>query len=60
MPHTETPTSPRILLIRPGALNPEINKVQDIIRTNIVVQDLLLKDDDQFIISGLVNRNTSI
>jgi hypothetical protein len=54
MPETETKTSPKILLIRPGSYDPNKNKIQDIIRTNIIMQDLMLKEDDQYIICGLV------
>lgn len=53
--NTETPTSPRIIIIRPGAYDPEKFKVPDTVKINVMIQDLLAMEDDQYVICGVVS-----
>ncbi|XP_058460640.1 alpha-tocopherol transfer protein-like [Malaya genurostris] len=54
LPTTETPDGPRILLIKPGAYNPDDYTIQEVFKFNCMMGDILLKEDDNLGIAGQV------
>lgn len=54
LPDTETPGSPRIFLIRHGAYDPNFYTVQDVLKVSTMVCDILMRDDDNFVVAGQV------
>ncbi|XP_050361955.1 alpha-tocopherol transfer protein-like [Nymphalis io] len=50
--NTETPTSPRTAIIRPGTYDPDKLNVADFYSVTSIIQKILLFDDDQSVISG--------
>lgn len=57
LPLTENPDSPRIFLIRPGSFDPNLYTIQEVMKVSSMVNDILMNDDDNFIIAGQVNKN---
>lgn len=53
---TETPDSPRILLIRPGVYDPNLYKIEDILKVANMINDILMLEDDNFAVVGNVNK----
>lgn len=51
LPKAKGPDEPRVILLRSGAYDPDINPV-DIFKSNMMIQDILFEEDDQFIIAG--------
>ncbi|XP_046961266.1 clavesin-1-like [Vanessa cardui] len=49
---TETPTSPRTGIIRPGKYDPDTHNVADFYSVTSIIQKILLFDDDKSVISG--------
>jgi CRAL/TRIO domain len=54
MPFTETPGSPRIILIRHGAYDPNVYTIQDVIKVATMKNDILLRTDDNIVIAGQI------
>ena len=54
MPHTETPGSPRIILIRHGAYDPNLYSIQDVIKVATMVNDVMLREDDNIVVAGQI------
>ena len=54
LPHLETPDSPRYFLIRPGNYDPAKLSIYDIIKVSTMVGDLMMQEDDNYIIAGQV------
>ncbi|XP_058460978.1 alpha-tocopherol transfer protein-like [Malaya genurostris] len=54
LPHTDTPDSPRILLIRPAAYEPSQYTIEEVIRVSTMANDLMMIEDDNFVIAGQI------
>jgi CRAL/TRIO domain len=54
LPVLEHPAAPRIILIRPGIFDPNLYTIQDAMRVTSMMLDILLNEDDNFIIAGQV------
>lgn len=54
LPHTETPGSPRIFLIRHGAYDPSLFTIQDVIKVSTMYNDILLRNDDNLVVAGQI------
>lgn len=54
MPNTETPGSPRIILIRHGAYDPNLYTIQDVIKVSTMINDIQLRNDDNLVVAGQV------
>lgn len=54
LPQGETPDSPLILLYRPGSYDASKYNVADLMKVSTMVMDVLLRDNDQYIIGGQV------
>lgn len=52
LPYTDTPSSPRIFLIRPGAYDPAKYSIQDVFKFNSMMGDIMMKEDDNLGIAG--------
>ncbi|XP_064076633.1 uncharacterized protein LOC135194772 [Vanessa tameamea] len=50
---TETPTSPRTAIIRPGKYDPDIFNVADLYSVTSIIQKIILFTDDKSVISGI-------
>lgn len=55
LPHTETPDSPRIILIRPAAYDPARITIEEVIRVSTMSNDVMMIEDDNFVIAGQVS-----
>lgn len=51
---TETPGSPRIMLIRPGAFDANKFTIAEVMRVNTMVNDILMVEDDNMVVSGQI------
>lgn len=54
LPVTESPGSPRIMLIRPGAFDANKYTIPEVMRVNTMVNDILMIEDDNMVVSGQV------
>lgn len=54
-PALETPTSPRIVLIRAGAYNPSEVHISEVFQMAMMMNEILLLEDDNYVVSGLIN-----
>lgn len=54
LPYTETPDSPRIILIRPAAYDPAKYTIEEVIRISTMANDLMMIEDDNFVIAGQI------
>lgn len=54
LPITESPGSPRLMLIRPGAYDAHKFTIQDVMKVSTIVNDILMVEDDNFIIAGQI------
>lgn len=54
MPLTETPGSPRIILIRHGAYDANLFTIQDVMKVSTMINDILLRDDDNLTVAGQI------
>lgn len=54
LPNTEYPGGPRYYLIRPGAFDPTYFKIQDVIKVCTMVNDILMRDDDNWTVAGQI------
>lgn len=54
LPVTETPGSPRIMLIRPGAFDANKYTIQEVMRVNTMVNDILMIEDDNMVVAGQI------
>lgn len=54
MPKTESPGSPRIILIRHGAYDPNLYSIQDVIKVATMVNDVMLREDDNIVVAGQI------
>jgi hypothetical protein len=52
LPLLESSSSPRIVLIRPGIFDPAKYSIQDAMKVTTMMLDILLNEDDNFIIAG--------
>lgn len=54
MPYTEHLGGPRFFLIRPGAFDPVFFSMQDVIKVCTMINDILMRDDDNWTIMGQI------
>lgn len=54
-PHLEDPTSPKIVLIRAGVFNPSEVHISEVFQMAMMMNEILLLEDDNFVVSGLIN-----
>lgn len=54
LPNLESPDGPRYFLIRPGAYDVSKFSIEDIIKTSTMIGDLLMHEDDNYVIAGQV------
>ena len=54
LPNLESPDGPRYFLIRPGCYDPSKFAIEDIIKTSIMIGELLMRDDDNYVIAGQI------
>lgn len=54
LPKLESPDAPRYFLIRPGAYDPSVNSIEDVMKVAQMVGELLMMEDDNFIIAGQI------
>lgn len=54
LPNLESPDGPRYFLIRPGSYDPSLYSVQDIIKVSTMISDLMMLEDDNFVIAGQI------
>lgn len=57
LPNTETPDSPRIVLIRPAVYDPAEVSIEDLIRVSTMTTDVMMIEDDSFVIAGQVSKH---
>nr|ATY51904.1 CTD6 [Heliconius melpomene] len=53
LPKSATPDAPRVAIIRPGVYDPDKYKINDIFSVSILIQRILMKEDDNVIVSGM-------
>ncbi|XP_055532754.1 retinol-binding protein pinta-like [Wyeomyia smithii] len=54
LPNTESPDSPRVILIRPAMYDPAKYTIEDVIRVSTMANDLMMVEDDNFVIAGQI------
>lgn len=54
MPILETPDGPRYFFIRPGCYDADKFTIEEIMKISTMIGDVLMNEDDNFIISGQV------
>lgn len=54
LPLTDKPDSPRVILIRPGCFDPSLFSIQDAMKVSTMMQDIMINEDDSFVISGQI------
>ncbi|XP_055598366.1 retinol-binding protein pinta-like [Uranotaenia lowii] len=54
LPQTETPDSPRIMLIRPAIYDPSKYTIQDVIKVSTMANDIMMMEDDNFVVAGQI------
>lgn len=52
LPKTETPDSPKIILVRTGIYDPEKYQLEEVFKVTSLMQDILMQEDDQLLIAG--------
>lgn len=54
LPNIESPDGPRYFLIRPGSYDAGKFNIEDIIKVSTMVNDLMMQEDDNYIIAGQI------
>lgn len=54
LPNTESPSSPRIMLIRPGIYDANQFTIQDVMKVSTMVNDILMVEDDSTVVAGQI------
>jgi len=54
LPNTENSSSARVILIRPRAYNPDLFTIEDVIKVSTMINDVLLREDDNIIVAGQI------
>lgn len=54
MPHTASPGSPRIILIRHGIHDPNVFSIQDVMKVATMSNDILMRSDDNIVVAGQI------
>lgn len=54
LPDTESPGSPRIMLIRPGIYDANQFTIQEVMKVSTMVNDILMVEDDNTIVAGQI------
>ncbi|XP_068620796.1 uncharacterized protein [Battus philenor] len=55
LPKTNKPADPRVMLMRPGVVDPNKYSITEMMSINLVIQNLLLMEDDNFVVAGGVS-----
>ncbi|XP_013133477.1 PREDICTED: uncharacterized protein LOC106099464 [Papilio polytes] len=55
LPKSSNPAGPRIILARPGLYDPSKYSIGEVMSLNAVIQNIMLMDDDNFVVAGGVN-----
>ncbi|CAH2066482.1 unnamed protein product, partial [Iphiclides podalirius] len=53
LPKLASPTSPRVIIVRPGSYNPEKYTVADILSVSFILEKILFLEDDNMIVAGI-------
>ncbi|XP_058464609.1 retinol-binding protein pinta-like [Malaya genurostris] len=54
LPQTETPDGPRIVLVRPGVIDPNKYPMQQVFKLQSMIIDIMMKEDDNLCVAGQV------
>lgn len=54
LPHTETPESPRIVLIRPGCYDAEKFTVLETMKVSSLIFEIMMREDDNLMVAGQI------
>lgn len=54
LPDTESPGSPRIMLIRPGIYDANQFTIQEVMKVSTMVNDILMVEDDNTVVAGQI------
>lgn len=54
LPNLESPDGPRYFLIRTGCYDPSKYNIEDIIKTSIMLGEIMMRDDDNFAVAGQI------
>lgn len=54
LPNTESPGSPRIMLIRPGIYDANQFTIQEVMKVSTMVNDILMVEDDNTVVAGQI------
>lgn len=54
LPYTECASSPRVFLIRPRVYDPNLWKIEDVMKVSLMMNDILLREDDNIVVAGQV------
>jgi hypothetical protein len=55
LPTTWSEDAPRVILGRPGCYDPEKYKMEDVMKSFLLINDLLHEEDDQMLVAGQIN-----
>lgn len=55
LPHTETPESPRLFLIRPGCYDAEKFSVMETWKVSTMMYEILMREDDNLMVAGQIS-----
>ena len=54
LPYTETPSSPKLMLFRPGAYDAHRFTIQEVMKVSTMMNDILMIEDDNLIVAGQI------
>lgn len=54
LPNTESPGSPRLMLMRPGVYNANEFTMQEVMKVSMMVNDIMMIEDDNTIVAGQI------
>jgi CRAL/TRIO domain len=54
LPNTATPDGSRLVILRPSAYDPEKYRMEDIVRVGLMIAEMMMQDDDNFVVAGQV------
>lgn len=54
MPILDSPSAPRLILVRPGIFDPKLYTIQDAMKITTMILDINLNEDDNFVVAGQV------
>jgi hypothetical protein len=60
LPKTNGPDGPRLMLMRMRQFNPKQYHIMDMMRVNMMLNDILLMEDDNFVVAGQVSNSKRV